>query len=273
MSLAGIASDALSQSIEIVRSRFAAIPKAAIILGSGLGAVADEIESPVAIGYADLPGFAKTTASGHRGQLICGKLDGVDVVAMAGRFHRYEGYSDDEVTFPVSLLAALGANRLIVSNAAGGLCPTLRVGDIVVIRDHIDLAKTAASGFKGLDRGEVAVTGELYDSQLIDVAMSAARRADFHAKLGVYLATSGPTYETRAEYRMMRMFGADVVGMSTAPEVRVAKRLGMQVLALSMVSNVARPDDPEPADHEDVLAAGRAAAFKLRAIVRETLAN
>lgn len=291
----------LQQSLAIIRAKFPSIPKAAIILGSGLGALADEIETPIAFEYADLPGFAKSTAGGHRGQLICGTLDGVSVVAMAGRFHRYEGYSDDEVTFPVRLMASLGAKLMIVSNAAGGVSPELNVGDIVVIRDHIDLAKTAspllmlgvpltldtnAAGKHHLSESAAATNGDdhglhdrmrlagersLYDAELISVALSAARSSNFHAQLGVYLATSGPTYETRAEYRMMRIFGADVVGMSTAPEVRIASLLGMRVLAISMVSNVARPDAPEPADHEEVLAAGRAAAFKLRAVVRETL--
>ncbi len=276
--------ESLLQSTAIVRARFAATPQAAIILGSGLGGLAEEIEHPIVIDYSELPGFSKSTAGGHRGQLICGRLDGMNVIAMAGRFHRYEGYSDNEVTFPVCLFAALGAGRMIVSNAAGGLTPGLKVGDIVVIRDHIDLVKSASSlVFQSPmedplsaalhDRARVGRTKDLYDERLIDAALSAARRADFHAQLGVYMATLGPTYETRAEYRMMRIFGADVVGMSTAPEVRVACLLGMRVLALSMVSNVARPDTdvPEPANHEEVLAAGRAAAFKLRAIVTESL--
>jgi len=286
----------LQQSIAIIRAKFPSMPKVAIILGSGLGALADEIETPIAFEYAGLPGFAKSTAGGHRGQLICGTLDGVAVVAMAGRFHRYEGYRDDEVTFPVRLMAALGAKVMVVSNAAGGVSPELNVGDIVVIRDHIDLAKTVSpllmlgaplspashhgegslNATNGEDNGlhdrlRIAGGRSLYDPELINVAMSAARSSNFHAQLGVYLATSGPTYETRAEYRMMRIFGADVVGMSTAPEVRVASLLGMRVLAVSMVSNVARPDAPEPADHEEVLAAGQAAAFKLRCIIRETL--
>jgi purine-nucleoside phosphorylase len=276
--------EALQKSRDLVRSRFASVPKVAVILGSGLGGLADEIVDAVAINYHDLPGFATSTAGGHRGQLICGHLDGVPVVAMAGRFHRYEGYSDDEVTFPVQLLATLGAKCLVVSNAAGGLWATLNVGDIVVIHDHIDLARRASSAVMrrtsdGMeespsgDRALVARTSDLYDAGLIKVALEAARKANFHAQLGVYLATLGPTYETRAEYRMMRLFNADVVGMSTAPEVRVAAGLGMRVLALSMVSNIARPDAPEPADHEEVLAAGRAAAFKLRAIVAGVLAE
>ncbi len=276
----------LEQALALVRSRCPIIPEVAIILGSGLGGLADEIQSPIAIDYHDIPGFARSTASGHRGQLILGTIAGRPVVAMAGRFHRYEGYRDNEVTFPVQLQASLGARTLIVSNAAGALATELQVGDIVVITDHIDLAKTAsplcflantpsstAPNQPLHDRLQVVQNESLYDPELIQVALAAARQAGFHAQMGVYLATSGPTYETRAEYRMQRIFGADVVGMSTAPEVRVANRCGMRVLALSMVSNVARPDCPEPANHDEVLAAGRAAAHKLRAIVQATLAH
>lgn len=262
---------ALRESVAIVRSQSMGRPEAAIILGSGLGEVAQEITSPIVIDYSSLPGFAKSTAAGHRGQLICGRLDGVDVVAMAGRFHRYEGYSDATVTFPVRLLAALGAERLIVSNAAGGLCPTLAVGDIVVIRDHIDMPRRSSFPIGAADRAVAGQAKELYDPKLMRAALQAARKADFHAQPGVYLSTTGPCYETRAEYRMMRIFGADVVGMSTVPEVSLAHRLGMRVLGLSIVSNVAQPDCPQPASHDEVLTAGRAAAHKVRAMLAAAL--
>jgi purine-nucleoside phosphorylase len=282
MELTNASDEVVEQAVAVIRHRYTGSPKTAIILGSGLGGLADEIEDAVAFPYASLPGFAQSTAHGHQNQLIAGKLDGVDVIAMAGRFHRYEGYSDAQVAYPVRVFAALGATQLIASNAAGGLWPSMNVGDIVVIRDHIDLGKKrparAASSQQAtdalpVDRMESAVCRELYDPSLIELALEAARRANFHAQSGVYLATLGPTYETRAEYRMMRFFNADVVGMSTAPEVRVAVERGMRVLALSMVSNVARPDVPVPADHEEVLAAGRSAAFKLRAIVSAALGS
>lgn len=297
--------DHLSSALQTARDRgsahpgFAA-PRAGIILGSGLGGLADEIADPLRIDYADLPGFARATASGHRGQLIFGTLDDVPVVAMAGRMHRYEGHSDDRVTFPVRFMAALGATTLIVSNAAGGLNPMLNVGDIVVINDHIDLAKKRhrlleekgvkekgvrpllceapeglVPGKRGLtpfsDRGTAPL--RLYDGELSQIALAAARAGDFAAILGTYIATLGPTYETRAEYRMMRTFGGDVVGMSTAPEVRVAATLGMRVLGLSIVSNVARPDQAQSTDHQEVLDAGRAAQSKLRKIVAATLCH
>jgi len=286
--------DDLDGALQTARDRCAGhrgflAPRAAIILGSGLGGLADEITAPLRIDYADLPGFARATASGHRGQLIFGTLDDVPVVAMAGRMHRYEGHSDDRVTFPVRLMAALGARTLIVSNAAGGLNPVLNVGDIVVIDDHIDLAKKRAEkgvrpllceapagpvpGKRGLPpfSDRVASPLRLYDNQLSQIALAAARAGDFAAILGNYIATLGPTYETRAEYRMMRFFGGDVVGMSTAPEVCVAVTLGMRVLGLSMVSNVARPDQAQATDHQEVLDAGRASQSKLRKIVAATL--
>jgi len=261
-------------------------PRAGIILGSGLSGLADEIADPLRIDYADLPGFARATASGHRGQLIFGTLDEVPVVAMAGRMHRYEGHSDDRVTFPVRLMAALGTTTLIVSNAAGGLNPVLNVGDIVVINDHIDLAKKRDGLLANqrlstlLDSAQATAFNDrilgtsplhLYDGGLSQIALAAARAGDFTAILGTYIATLGPTYETRAEYRMMRSFGGDVVGMSTALEVRVAAVLGMRVLGLSMVSNVARPDQAQSTDHQEVLDAGRAAQSKLRKIVAATL--
>lgn len=276
--------DDLVASLRIVSQRCASDantrpPLAAIILGSGLGGLADEIVAPLRIDYADLPGFARTSASGHRGQLIIGELDQVPVVAMAGRMHRYEGHSDERVTFPVRLMAAMGATTLIVSNAAGGLNPVLEVGDIVVISDHIDLAKKRRSNFdwQGTQptiAGDRAVGIQRpgpYDAELSKVALRAARSGDFAAIAGTYIATLGPTYETRAEYRMMRKFGGDVVGMSTAPEACVAATLGMRVLGLSMVSNVARPDQPQSTDHQEVLDAGQAAQFKLRKIVAATL--
>jgi purine-nucleoside phosphorylase len=274
----------LAASLRTISERFTAHsdtwpPLAAIILGSGLGGLADEIVDPLPIDYSDLPGFARTSASGHRGQLIFGTLDHVPVVAMAGRMHRYEGHSDERVTFPVRLMAAMGATTLIVSNAAGGLNPVLEVGDIVVINDHIDLAKKRRpyfdwQGTQPTTAGDRAVGIQRpgpYDAELSRVALRAARSGDFVAIAGTYIATLGPTYETRAEYRMMRKFGGDVVGMSTAPEVCVAATHGMRVLGLSMVSNVARPDQPESTDHQEVLDAGKAAQFKLREIVSATL--
>lgn len=265
------AQEKLSAAADFVRAASNVTPKAAIILGSGLGKLADHIESPTAIPFGDIPGFGTSTAAGHRGQLVLGTIEDVPVVAMAGRFHRYEGWSNDDVAFPVAVMHAIGARHLIVSNAAGGVSPKLRVGDIVVITDHVNFM-TGAFGWNR-DRGEESFQrpAATYDPAMSAVAMEVGVRENFTAIRGTYLATFGPTYETRAEYRMMRRIGADVVGMSTVPEVIAASHLGMAVLGLSMVSNVANPDLAVVADHDEVLQAGQAAEVKMEAIVRGVL--
>lgn len=287
-------------AIKAIRDVTSMRPSNAIILGSGLGGLVCEIEQAVAIDFAAIPGFAHSTADGHAGQLVFGTLAGQPVVAMAGRLHRYGGWCVDQVTFPVRVMAALGANRLIVSNAAGGLNPNLRVGDIVLIEDHIDwmfgepaLRFSAGPGSsksqtRQLDSVSLserqensAVAGvpllarspELYDRAMIAEALAAARREDFTVYRGTYLATLGPNYETRAEYRMMRRIGADVVGMSTVPEVLAAAQLEMRVLALSLVSNLARPDIGTQAAHDEVLLAGANAEADVLAIVRAVVAG
>lgn len=275
--------DHVEQAAVFLRARSDLVPTVAIILGSGLGGLAEKIQQPIAVPFADIPGFAASTASGHRGQLIFGELEQTRVVAMAGRFHRYEGWSRAEVSFPVHVMARLGATQLVVSNAAGGVNPKLKVGDIVVIRDHLDFmrgrfqaANSASSNWNVAD--EVSGFsplrhGDVYDPDLSAIAMQASRESNFAAYEGTYLATLGPNYETRAEYRMMRRIGADVAGMSTVPEVLAAANLGMRTLGLSMVSNVANPDSAIAASHDEVLAAGRAAEAKMEAIVRAILRN
>ncbi|QDT07520.1 Purine nucleoside phosphorylase 1 [Rubripirellula lacrimiformis] len=263
----------ISAAADWIQSRANLSPSAAIILGSGLGGLADKIEDPVAIPFGDIPGFGTSTAAGHRGQLVLGTIDAVPVVAMAGRFHRYEGWSNDDVTFPVDVMHAMGASRLIVSNAAGGVSPKLSVGDIVVIADHINFmtGTFAWNSKQSVPCFGRTHSGPTYDTAMSKTAMQVAVDTGFAAYRGTYLATFGPTYETRAEYRMMRKLGADVVGMSTVPEVLAASNRGMRVLGLSMVSNVANPDRPVKADHEEVLQAGRAAEVKMEAIVRAVL--
>lgn len=249
-------------------------PRAAIILGSGLGGLADHIEADATIPYHELPGFGSSTAIGHRGQLILGRLESVEVVAMAGRFHRYEGWSTEQIAIPVLAMRALGARTLIVSNAAGGVNPKLRVGDMVVIRDHINWLghrvglsqETSSAAMESIHRRD-----DLYDGELSRLAMQIAIEGRFTAYYGTYLATLGPNYETRSEYRMMRRIGADVAGMSTVPEILTAADVQMRCLGLSMVSNVANPDRAATADHDEVLEAGRTAATKLEAIVRGVL--
>lgn len=263
----------LDSAVRVVRSHCQSSPRVAIILGSGLGGLADRISPDAVIPYPELPGFGASTASGHRGQLILGRLDSVEVIAMAGRFHRYEGWSCQQIAFPVRLMHALGARTLIASNAAGGVNPKLRVGDIVVIRDHINWL---GSPFEPADDAAVNSAAkeslrrrsDLYDARLSDLALQIAVEHRFTAYLGTYLATLGPNYETRSEYRMMRRIGADVAGMSTVTEVLAAADVKMRTLGLSMVSNVANPDRGVKADHAEVLEAGRAAETKMEAIVR-----
>lgn len=261
------------EAVESIRKTSSIVPTTAIILGSGLGGLADKIDDPIATAYEDIPGFAKSTAGGHRGQLILGTLAGVNVVAMAGRFHRYEGWSVDDVAFPVHVMHSLGAQRLIVSNAAGGVNPKLNVGDIVVIRDHINLMTGISRHSTHPHPLPVVHRGEIYDSAMSAIALQVAIDENFAAHEGTYLATFGPTYETRAEYRMQRKLGADVAGMSTVPEVMAAADLGLTVLGLSMVTNVANPDIAIKADHGEVLEAGQAGAAKMESIVRRVLST
>lgn len=238
-------------------------PVAAMILGSGLGGIAEEIEDAISVPFKDIPGFVRTTAVGHAGRMVFGRLSGQPVVAMAGRFHRYEGWSISQITFPVRVLAELGAKTLIVSNAAGGLRHHFKVADAMVIKDHINFIPSRGWQQSFRLRGE-----NPYNQRLAERALAIGRAANFTVHQGTYLATLGPTYETRAEYRMMRRLGADAVGMSTVPEVLVAAECGMQVLALSMISNVASPDAASETTHEEVLEAGALAGPRMSTIVK-----
>lgn len=259
------------QAAELIRSRCDVVPTWAIILGSGLGGLADAIDRPTMIRYEDIPGFSQSTVGGHGGQLILGYLDDASIVAMAGRFHRYEGWSNDEVTFPVRVMQRLGAERLIVSNAAGGVSPKLCIGDIVIIRDHINLMGGRWTYSQAAWQYSPLRHREIYDTRMSLIALRVGVQHGFTAVQGTYLATLGPTYETRSEYRMMRRIGADVVGMSTVPEVLAATSIGMKVLGLSVVTNVANPDRAIKADHCEVLESGRLAAVKMGLIVRAVL--
>jgi len=260
-----------ARAADSIRRQCDRVPTAGIVLGSGLGGLAERIDHPTVIPFGDVPGMVASTAGGHRGQWILGTLAGVSVVAMAGRLHRYEGWSNDQVTFPIDVIRTLGAERMIVSNAAGGVSPKLRVADIVIIRDHINFLGGLFGGHQPPEHVGVQRRGQVYDDAMSMIAMEAAKKNNFAAYEGTYLATLGPNYETRSEYRMMRRIGVDVVGMSTVPEVLAAHRLGMPVLGLSMVSNVASPDVAVVADHAEVLQAGQAAAAKMEAIVCEVL--
>ena len=255
-------------------------PKVAIILGSGLGELAKHVEHAESIDYAELPCFPRTHASGHAGKLITGYLAGMPVTLMQGRSHRYEGFTDTDLALPIHCFHRIGARTLIVTNAAGGLNTRFRVGELMLIDQHIDLLWTTPHArtighraytlhsHLNLSKHSVPLHGSSpYDYDLMDRARRVARREDIELHQGTYLSTLGPTYETRSEYRMFRSFGADAVGMSTVPEVVAARQLEMRVLAFSVITNVASADLPSATSHKEVMDVGNLAGPRLMKIV------
>lgn len=265
--------DAVEEAAAVVRARFDVRPDAAIILGTGLGRLAGEIEVDVVIDYADIPGFPAPTVESHAGRLLCGTLGGKSVVAMQGRFHRYEGYTLQQVTFPVRVLRALGADTLIVSNACGGLNPLWSAGDLMLISDHINLLGDNPLVGPNDDRlgPRFPDLSAPYDSSLRALARAVAADSKIPLREGVYVAVMGPNLETRAEYRFLRAIGADVVGMSTVPEVLVAIHAGMRVLGLSIVTDMCLPDALEPATIDRIIAVANRAEPLLADVVRGVL--
>jgi len=255
---------------EKVRQSWSTAPRVGIILGSGLGGLAEVIDVEATIDYADLPHFPRTSAIGHRGRLVCGTLEGVPLVGFQGRFHLYEGHSAQQATLPVRLLRALGADTLLVTNAAGGVNPAYEVGDIMLIEDQINLM--FANPLVGVNDENLGPRfpdmSAPYDVELMQTAVTIARHNDFVLHRGVYIAMLGPTYETRAEYRMARRLGGDAVGMSTVPEVIAARHADMRVLGLTTITNIGSPDAPSETSGHDVIAAAGMAAEKLTKIVR-----
>lgn len=264
----------IDEAVATIRRQWAGAAHAGIILGTGLGSLAQRIETQAKLEYEAIPHFPRSTAIGHAGQLVFGYLQGLPVVAMEGRFHAYEGYSHQQITFPVRVMKALGARLLIVSNACGGMNANLACGDIVVIDDHINLM--GDNPLIGVNDDQLGPRFPdmcwPYDRRLIAAALEIARRENFAAHRGVYVAVTGPNLETRAEYRFLRAIGADVVGMSTVPEVLVAVHSGMRVLGLSVVTDLCLPDALEPHDIQTILGHAASAEPKLRAIVEGILA-
>ena len=258
---------------DVVRTRFAGTPDVGIVLGTGLGALAREIDTVATIEYPDIPGFPLSTVESHVGRLLCGTLGGKTVVAMQGRFHRYEGYSLRQVTFPVRVLRELGARTLVVSNACGGMHPLWNAGELMLIADHINLLgdnpligpNDDALGPRFPDMSDP------YDAGLRAVARAVAVDQKIVLREGVYVAVTGPNLETRAEYRFLRAIGADVVGMSTVPEVIVAVHAGMRVLGVSIITDRCLPDALEPATVEQIIAVANSAEPHLTALVRGVL--
>lgn len=244
-------------------------PDVGIILGTGLGGVADEIEAPVEIPYEDIPNFPVSTVKGHEGMLIGGKLKGKKIVAMKGRFHFYEGYDMGKVTYGAKLLCFLGIETFIVSNAAGGVNPQFSRGDIMIITDHINLFPRHPLRGPNDERlgPRFPDMYNTYDKDLVKLVEDTALDIGIKVRKGVYLGLQGPTFETAAEYRMIRMLGADAVGMSTVPEVIIARWMGTKVLGLSIISDLGLPDALETINHELVLKAAGEASPKLSKLV------
>jgi purine-nucleoside phosphorylase len=261
--------DRVQAAAELIGRRTALRPEAAIVLGTGLGGLAEEIAVEAELPYGEIPGFPLSTVESHSGKLLLGRLGGRAVVAMQGRFHRYEGYDLQQVTFPVRVMHALGAGTLIVSNACGGMHPLWAPGDLVLLSDHINLLGDNPLVGPNDDRlgPRFPDMSAPYDPALRDLARRTALELGIVLREGVYVAVPGPNLETRAEYRMLRTIGADVVGMSTVPEVIVAVHEGMRVVGISIVTDQCLPDALEPADIARIIAtAGRAEPHLTRLI-------
>ena len=267
--------DKIEEAKAFIADKWNGTPKAGIILGTGLGPFVERIEIEAEIDYESIPHFPSSTATSHRGRLICGKIDGVSVVAMEGRIHLYEGHAAKIITLPVRVMRAMGAEWLIASNAVGGMNPNYQAGDIMVIEDHINLMNDNPLIGVNDDRlgPRFPDMSEPYNLKMVDVALAIARKTDFVAHKGVLVSVTGPNLETRAEYRFLRLIGADVVGMSVIPEVITAVHCGLQVVGFSVVTDMCLPDALKPAVVDEIIATANAAEPKLRALVAGIVAH
>ena len=262
----------LEDATDYLSGRIPAPPDVALVLGSGLGALADAVEDAVALSYARIPGFAASTVVGHAGRLVAGRLEGRSVLAFQGRYHAYEGHPAPALAAPVRVAAALGARTLIVTCAAGGVNPELGAGSLMLISDHLNLMgqnPLVGPVLRGEERFPDMT--EAYDPSLMALADSVGRAEGIALRRGVYAALLGPSYETPAEVRMLGLLGADAVGMSTVPEVIAARAGGLRVLGIALISNVAAGLSGRPLDHAEVVAAGAEAAERFQRLVRGVL--
>jgi purine-nucleoside phosphorylase len=248
-------------------------PDFGIVLGSGLGGLVKEISVQHALDYASIPNFPVSTVKGHSGKLIFGTLGGKNVIALQGRFHFYEGYSMQEVTFPIRVMIALGVKRLILSNASGGMNPAYNIGDVVIINDHVNLMPSNPLIGKNYDElgPRFPDMSEPYDPKMIDIAKKIADKKNIRTHTGVYAAVPGPCFETPAEYRYIRTIGADIVGMSTVPEVIVGRHQNIPCFAISIVTDLGGFDEAQKVSHEEVLEVATAAESKLTMIIKEMI--
>jgi purine-nucleoside phosphorylase len=262
----------IKQTAEYLKQRTGLTPKYGIILGSGLGGLVDEIEVLHKIPYTEIPNFPVSTVEGHSGNLIFGNLGGKLVVAMQGRFHFYEGYAMDQVVFPVRVLKYIGVETLFVSNAAGGMNPAFEIGDLMLINDHLNLQPNPLIGPNNKELGpRFPDMSEPYSLALIDKAEKVAAAIGIKVQKGVYASVTGPTFETPAEYRWFWRIGADAVGMSTVPEVIVARHMGVECFAVSVITDLGVEGHVEKVSHEEVLKAANIASTKLTKLITELI--
>jgi purine-nucleoside phosphorylase len=264
----------IKESAEFLQKKTNCSPQVGIILGTGLGGLVNEIEIKHSISYEDIPNFPLSTVEGHSGRLIFGNLGGKQVVAMQGRFHFYEGYSMDKVTFPVRVMKLLGIKNLIVSNASGGVNPSYEVGDLMILSDHINLIPNPLIGQNIAELGpRFPDMSETYCSTLIEKAEKIAKANNLPVQKGVYIALTGPTLETPAEYKYMRIIGGDTVGMSTAPEVIVARHMDIPCFAMSVITDLGVPGKIKKVTHEEIQAVSEVAEPKLTLIIKELISS
>lgn len=262
----------IQETTAFLRDRMPFSPRTAIILGTGLGSLADALTDIVAIDYRNIPHFPVSTVEGHNGRLLFGKLDGKEVLAMQGRFHYYEGYSMKEVTYPVRVMRELGIRTLIVSNAAGSVNPEHRLGDLMLITDHINFFPEHPLRGRNIPYGpRFPNMSEAYDRELLRQARTIAAEHHIDVREGVYLGTQGPTFETPSEYRMFHRLGADAVGMSTVPEVIVARHCGIRVFGISVITDLGLGDAVAEVSHEEVQEAAHAAQPHMTTLIRELI--
>ena len=262
----------IQETADFLKSKMHTHPETAIILGTGLGSLVNEITDKYEIGYETIPNFPVSTVEGHSGKLIFGKLGNKDIMAMQGRFHFYEGYSMKEVTFPIRVMRELGIKTLFVSNAAGGMNPSFEIGDLMIITDHINFFPEHPLRGKNISYGpRFPDMSEAYNKALIRKADEIANEKGIKVQHGIYIGTQGPTYETPAEYKMFRILGADAVGMSTVPEVIVANHCGIQVFGISVITDLGVEGKIVQVTHEEVQKAADAAQPLMTTIMRELI--
>lgn len=263
----------VQETVSFIQSKFSFTPEYGVILGSGLGGFTEDIQIEFSIPYSEVPNFPISTVQGHKGALVFGTIGSKKVVAMQGRFHYYEGYDMKQVTFPVRVMKILGVTKLIVSNASGGVNPNYKIGSVILIKDHINMMPEHPLRGKNDERfgPRFLNMSEPYSKSMIQKAKEIAASSQIDVKEGVYMALQGPTFETLSEYRMVKNIGADCVGMSTVPEVIVARHMDMEVFGLSVITDMGDEENIEEVNHLEVLKAAEKAEPSVRKLIKELI--